>query len=212
MLKICGVTNVKDAVMVSRYADYVGVIVHSGIPTPRIVGNDVAREIVRSVSGARVVGVVEGLRLIDAIKLVGGLGFEVLQYHGDFEPSGEVIDLVNEFGIRLAPVLTYMGDKSIINRAVKLSLIDYVEYVLIDAPKTNFTKYEYGLKLPLDLIREVSAIPRVGIAGGINPSNAVIVMGYKPFLIDVSSGVEKSPGIKDEELVRRIAEVVRNAH
>lgn len=35
-------------------------------------------------------------------------------------------------------------------------------------------------------------------------------MSYRPFLIDVSSGgVEKSPGIKDEALVRKVAEVVR---
>ncbi len=102
-----------------------------------------------------------GLELIDAAKLISDLGFDVLQYHGDFEPSGEVMDLINDLGIKLAPVLTYVGDKSIIDRATKLSLINYVEYVLIDAPKTNFTKYEHGLKLPLDVIREASAIPRL---------------------------------------------------
>ncbi len=209
MLKICGVTNVRDAVMVSNYADYVGVIVNSRIPTPRLVSNEVAREIIKTVKGVRVVGVVEGLELIDAVKLISDLGFEILQYHGDFEPSGEVMDLVNDFGIKLAPVLTYVGDNSIINKAAKLALINYVEYVLIDAPKTNFTRYEHGLKLPLDVIREVRVIPRVGVAGGINPDNVSLVMSYRPFLIDVSSGVEKSPGIKDEALVRKIAEVVR---
>ncbi|WP_054852963.1 hypothetical protein [Vulcanisaeta distributa] len=60
LLKICGVTNVEDAVMVSNYADYVGVIVNSRVPTPRLVSNEVAREIIKTVKGVRVVGVVEG--------------------------------------------------------------------------------------------------------------------------------------------------------
>ncbi|WP_054842970.1 hypothetical protein [Vulcanisaeta distributa] len=66
LLKICGgVTNARDAVMVSNYADYVGVIVHSRIPTPRLVNNEVAREIIKTVKGGvRVVGVVEGLSLL----------------------------------------------------------------------------------------------------------------------------------------------------
>ncbi|WP_243674617.1 hypothetical protein [Vulcanisaeta distributa] len=43
-----------------------------------------------------------GLELIDAVKLISDLGFEILQYHGGFEPSGgEVMDLVNDFGIKL---------------------------------------------------------------------------------------------------------------
>ncbi len=52
LLKICGgVTNVRDAVMVGGYADYVGVIVHSRVPTPRLVNGETAREIIRSVRG-----------------------------------------------------------------------------------------------------------------------------------------------------------------
>jgi phosphoribosylanthranilate isomerase (EC 5.3.1.24) len=37
-----------------------------------------------------------------------------------------------------------------------------------------------------------------------------VILRYRPYLIDVSSGVESSPGRKDEELVRRLYEVVRN--
>ncbi|GAB6945608.1 phosphoribosylanthranilate isomerase [Vulcanisaeta sp. JCM 14467] len=210
LLKVCGVTNNRDAVMISKYADYIGVIIHSSIPTPRLVSKDVARDIIRSVKGIKTVGVVEGLGITEAIKLASDLGFDVLQYHGDPELNGEAIDLLNRLGIRLAPVLTYVGDESIIEKAAKLASSDYVEYVLIDAPKVGFNRYEYGLKLPLNVIRRASSLPKVGIAGGINPSNVVVVMSYRPYLIDVSSGVERGPGVKDEELVRRVAEVVRH--
>ncbi len=209
LLKICGVTNVRDALMVSKYADYVGVVIHSSIRTPRLVSRDVARDIVRSIRGVKAVGVVEGLGITDAIRLANGLGFEVLQYHGELRLSDGVEELLNQLGIRLAPVLSYVGDESIIDRAVRLSSSRHVEYVLIDAPKVGFVRYEGGLKLPLNVIRRASSLPKVGIAGGIGPGNVALVMSYRPYLIDVSSGVEREPGVKDEELVRRLAEVVR---
>ena len=209
LLKVCGVTNQRDAMVVSKYADYVGVIVHSSVPTPRLVGHGTIKEIINAARGVRTVGVVEGLDMASAIKLVSELGFDVVQYHGDTAITGEAIDLLNQLGIRLAPVVVYMGNDYIVDKASELITRSYIEYVLIDAPKVGFRMYEHGLKIPLSVIRRVGGMPRVGVAGGINPSNAPIVVSYKPYLVDVSSGVEKSPGLKDEELVRRIAEVVK---
>ncbi|ADY01624.1 N-(5'phosphoribosyl)anthranilate isomerase (PRAI) [Vulcanisaeta moutnovskia 768-28] len=209
LLKICGVTSQRDAVMASKYADYVGVIVHSSVPTHRLVDRGRAREIINAVRGVRTVGVVEGLDVASAIKLVGELGFDVVQYHGDTTVIDEAIDLLNQHGIRLALAMAYAGDDFIIEKALDIAPRNYIEYVLIDAPKVGFRTYEHGLKIPLNVIKRVGGIPKVGVAGGINPSNAPIVVSYKPYLVDVSSGVEKSPGVKDKVLVRRIAEVIK---
>ena len=195
--------------MVSKYADYLGVIVHSGVPTPRLVNRDAVKEIINAARGIRSVGVVEGLDMASAIKLVGDLGFDVVQYHGNADITDETIDLLSQYGVRLAPVMAYVGDDTIIDRALEMASGDYVEYVLIDAPKVGFRTYEHGLKIPLNVIMRVGGIPRVGVAGGINTENISIVARFRPYLVDVSSGVERRPGLKDEELVRRIAEVIR---
>ncbi|WP_243680865.1 phosphoribosylanthranilate isomerase [Vulcanisaeta souniana] len=193
LLKICGVTNQRDAVMASKYADYIGMIVHSTVPTPRLVDRSKAKEIINAVRGVRTVGVVEGLDMASAIKLVGELGFDVVQYHGNATITKEIIDLLNQFGgARLAPAVAYVGDDSIIDRALEMTSRSYIEYVLIDAPKVGFRTYEHGLKIPLSVVMKVGGIPRVGVAGGINTGNISIVARFRPYLVDVSSGVERA--------------------
>lgn len=53
---------------------------------------------------------------------------------------------------------------------------------------------------------------RLILAGGLNPSNVrAVVEKYRPFGIDVSSGVERDRGIKDPDLMKRFITEVRNA-
>ncbi len=53
---------------------------------------------------------------------------------------------------------------------------------------------------------------RVIVSGGLNPENvASVIAKYRPFGVDVSSGVERAPGVKDLELVKRFIERVREA-
>lgn len=209
LLKICGVTRPEDASMVSRYADYVGVIVASRVKTPRLVDEAKAIEIVSEVKGAKPVMVVDGLALGKAVELAGRLGFSVIQYYGELALNEGLEKALNDAGVKLAPALTYIGDDSIVSRAIELARLDYVEYVLIDAPKVGYRTFEAGLKIPLSLVSRVSGVVKVGVAGGINPGNVSLVAKYRPYLIDVSSGVESRPGVKDEGLVRAIARVVK---
>lgn len=208
LLKICGVTNIMDAQWIVKYADYVGVIVASSIKTPRLVDRDAARDILGIVGKDRAVAVVEGLRPIDAARLVSDLGFRLVQYHNQIH--NDDLRIFGNYGLKVIPVVTYNDQYSLDDHVSLLLNNDHVKYVLVDAPKIGFKVYEGGLKIPIDVISKVSLIGRVGIAGGINPENAKVVMRYKPYLIDVSSGVEKRPGIKDEELVRKLYEVVKS--
>jgi phosphoribosylanthranilate isomerase len=52
------------------------------------------------------------------------------------------------------------------------------------------------------------APPRIWIAGGITPDNVASLLARSPFGIDVSSGVESAPGIKDEGRLRALFEVL----
>ncbi len=202
LLKICGITRIEDAHMALKYADYIGVIAAARVKTPRLVSKERAREILQ-IAGRKGVLVVEGIAIEDALRLAFDLEAHILQYHGPIDVSD--LDKAENFGIKIAPVLTY--DKA--DYALTLVRHDNVEYVLIDAPKGHNTTFEYGLKIPLSVLERLGGVERIGFAGGINPDNARMVMRHRPWLIDVSSGVESSPGVKDETLVRRLWEVVK---
>ncbi|HJQ37015.1 MAG TPA: phosphoribosylanthranilate isomerase, partial [Thermoanaerobaculia bacterium] len=47
------------------------------------------------------------------------------------------------------------------------------------------------------------------LAGGITPANVAQAVQWNPYAIDVASGVEKAPGVKDHDKVRRLFEKVR---
>lgn len=62
----------------------------------------------------------------------------------------------------------------------------------------------------IDLCRMELGLPLV-IAGGLNPDNVVeVVRRHQPWGVDVSSGVEASPGVKDHQMLRAFAEAVRS--
>jgi phosphoribosylanthranilate isomerase len=207
LIKICGITNVEDAVMVSRYADYIGVIVMARVATPRLVNPNVARDIVNSVRGPKPVAVIEGVDFERAVSLASRLGFPIIQYHGTV--SVDDLRIAHDYGLRVAPVIIY-DDEDALSRISVFIPHEDVEYILIDAPKVGYKLYEHGLKIPIEVVSRFGGVNKVGFAGGINPGNVGFILKYKPYLIDVSSGVEKSPGRKDEGLVRRLYEVVRN--
>jgi phosphoribosylanthranilate isomerase len=71
-----------------------------------------------------------------------------------------------------------------------------------------------GTGLTIDWTRAASIAARrpIVLAGGLNPDNvAAAIDRVRPFGIDVSSGVEAAPGVKDHGLLRRLFEVIRQA-
>ncbi|WP_291766474.1 phosphoribosylanthranilate isomerase [Caldivirga sp. UBA161] len=206
LLKVCGLTRRIDAEFIDKYADYAGFIIHSNVKTPRLLNPNDAAGIASTLSRAKPVAVVRGLGLRDAVELAVRLGFPILQYHGVVN----IDEYLNRQGnINLAPVIEYTDDYATMRAIEGYLTMRGAEYILIDAPKVGHRSFEYGLKIPLSIINRVAGLSKVGIAGGIGPSNIKFIIKYNPYLIDVNSGVESSPGIKDQGLLMEVIKVIK---
>jgi phosphoribosylanthranilate isomerase len=210
-VKICGVTSMEDAILSERAgASYVGMVISKG--HLRSVSLDFVRDVASILSSSRpVVVITDRVALGNAI----GSGLDVIiQLHLE-DLSIRDLEIVVENGYRAIPV-TILRNLSKVDIDQKVTIAkefaEHVEYLLIDLPK-NRARYSDrdNLELPIDLyIHGCSRYRPCGVAGGIRPENVARLKHVAPDVIDVSSGVERSPGKKDPEKVRKLVEVARN--
>ena len=202
-IKICGITNTADAeVAVAAGADALGFIMYR--KSPRWVEPAVARSIIAGLPpfvlpvGVFVNAEAERVRI-----LMDECGFALAQLHGD-ESALYCQDLGR-------PVLKALRLK---NRGTFLALAEFqgranVRGVLIDA----FSDQAYGgtgQTVDWTLAEEAARSTPIILAGGLNPANvAGAIRLVRPYGVDVSSGVEKSPGKKDPDKVRAFVEAAR---
>jgi phosphoribosylanthranilate isomerase len=200
-VKICGVTSVDQALgCVDAGADAIGVNFVSS--SPRRVDRATATAIVRAVgSRALVVGVVAGLDVDAARALREATGVGCLQLHGD-ETAGDVAALLPHAykAVRVAGA----GDV-----AVAESMPG--DYVLVDA-KHGSALGGTGHVVDWSLVTDLASRKRLVLAGGLRPENvAEAIAAVRPWCVDVASGVESSPGVKDLGRVRAFVERARAA-
>ena len=197
-LKICGITRIEDARLVAEVgADYLGVILYP--KSPRFVPKEKRRELIRSVSGVKKVAVMVNPSLEEALEVLKE-GFDLIQLHGE-----ESLDFAKRIGLERIIKAFRVGDKSVDipegwKEAHGILLDTYVKGAYGGTGKTFNWDIAEGL---------AERGFRIFLAGGLNPDNVEeAIKRVKPYAVDVSSGVEKSPGVKDEAKVRDFAKKV----
>ena len=192
-VKICGITNLADAqVAVAAGADALGFNFYE--KSPRFIPTAVAAGISRALPPYTLrTGVFVNLSEELVRRAIGECGLNLLQFHGDEPP-----DFCTQFGL--------MSIKAFrIRDAVSLNeLSKYpTDAWLLDAYVTD-TFGGTGEKFNWNLAIEAQRAGKpVFLAGGLTPENvAEAVHQVQPFGVDVSSGVESSPGRKDPDKVR----------
>lgn len=200
-VKICGVTTVEQAAAcVALGVDAVGINLVPG--SPRRVDRVRAREIARAVGhGALAVAVVAGMDVGAMRALREEIGVECLQLHGD-ESADDVAALLPH-----AYKAVRVGSASDVAIAERMP----GEYVLVDANVPGILGGS-GIRVEPELVVELAARRRLVLAGGLTPGNvAGAVTRVKPWCVDVASGVESSPGVKDLAKVEAFVDAVRGA-
>ena len=199
-VKICGITSVADAQTAAEAgADMIGLMFYEG--SPRHITLPQAVEISRSLPPfVQRVGVFVNPEPAQVMEAITACGLNLLQFHGD-EPS----EFCTQFGLMSVKALRVRDAASI------AALEQYqTEAFLLDA----YSKAGLGgtgERFNWDLAVEAQKFGKpIFLAGGLTPENvADAVRQVRPFAVDVSSGVESSPGKKDAAKVKAFIEAVR---
>jgi phosphoribosylanthranilate isomerase len=195
-VKICGVRTVADArAAVDSGADFLGLNFHPA--SPRYVDEDAAASIAAAVSGVRLVGVFVDAPRADMERLANRLALWGVQLHGDEEPAA-----CRGFRTRTIKAIRARPGEDLAGAAAPYD----TDYLLLD---TFVAGQPGGTGVALDPARARGlASERLFVAGGLRPETvAEAVRLLRPFAVDVASGVESAPGIKDhgkiEDFIRR---------
>lgn len=202
-VKVCGITNLKDALCAIEFgASALGFVFYP--ESKRCVNPHDAGEIISHIPPfVASVGVFVNQE-IDYITEAQRLSnFGVCQLHGDESPEYcEQIPFPKIKAIRIGEAL----DPDILDTVGAYP----VDAILFD----NYSPEAYGgtgTSFNWDILRDCRPAKPVIISGGLTPENVGEAIALlKPFAVDVSSGVEERPGEKSASKIKKFIEAVRN--
>jgi phosphoribosylanthranilate isomerase len=198
-VKICGITTLEQAwACVELGVDAIGVNLVDG--SPRRVDETLARRIAQDVGDrVLVVAVVANRSLATMREIRAATGVGCLQLHGD-EPAADV-----------AALLPHAYKAVRIGSAADAAAADAMpgEYVMVDA-RVEGALGGTGRTVDWALVAPIAKRRRLVLAGGLTPENVRdAVAAVRPWCVDVASGVESAPGIKDPGKVAAFVRAAR---
>lgn len=211
-VKFCGLTRAEDAAQaVALSAAYAGVIFAGG---PRLLTADQARAVLTVSVGTATkrVGVMGEQRVDEALAIAERAQLDVIQlsYGGD---RARRVGLRSAFRGALWAVLHLRPGAARGEDDALTWFDDGIDAVVLDAAVPGQLG---GTGVALDwalLVPEIQRLQRGGrvvLAGGLRPGNVALAAHTTGAdVVDVSSGVESAPGIKDPELMRAFATAAR---
>ena len=217
LVKICGITRVEDGMLAAELgADMLGFVFSTtkrltteefvtsfstklragGNPVPLLVGVITDPESPEGKTAIKLVR--EGV--LDAVQLHGIEPTKSLELADDKVP--ELVEGTNKIGIPYY-CAARIGEESDFDKVAALRAKGEPR-ILLDA-KVEGIPGGTGKTIPENLLREKAGDIPLWLAGGITPTNVAELVGkFSPELIDVSSGVEDAPGIKNSEKLKAL--------
>ncbi|HZR75021.1 phosphoribosylanthranilate isomerase [Bradyrhizobium sp.] len=208
IVKICGLSTRETLdVALDAAADMVGFVFFP--PSPRHLELDAARDLGEAVKG-RAAKVALTVDADDATLagIVEALKPDLLQLHGHETPV-RLDDIKRKFGL---PVMKALAVETAADLAVLPGYRDVADRILFDArpPKEATRPGGLGAAFDWHLLENLDLALPFMVSGGLHAGNvaeAVRLTGAGG--VDVSSGVERAPGIKDSEMIRAFIRAAR---
>ncbi len=202
--KICGLTRSEDAASAAALgADFLGVVFASG---PRALTPRQAAEIVSAAAGRPVLGVFGAQPVEEILRVRDVTGLRGAQLHGPY--STDDARRLRSNGLLIWRVIRLEAESDLDAIDPTAAAAD----ALLVEPRVAHAGGGAGVCLPLALAALARSRIRgpMVLAGGLRPETVADAVGLvRPDAVDVSSGVEILPGIKDSKKMARFLEAVR---
>lgn len=202
-VKVCGVTSPEDARAVAESgADAVGLLFAE---SPRRVSVERARGISEALPPwVAKVGVFVDATAGEVIEAAREAGLDYAQLHGDERP--ETVAEIRKGGVKVVKALRVRNESSLAR------LEEYrADLYLLDSWSER-ARGGTGERFNWELAEKVKSYDNILISGGITPDNVGEALEFfEPYGVDASSSLERAPGEKDGERVRRFVSAARDA-
>ncbi|MCF6265321.1 MAG: phosphoribosylanthranilate isomerase [Desulfuromusa sp.] len=199
-IKICGITNIEDALFAAEAgADALGFVFYE--KSPRYITPEQVKQIITTLPPfVTTVGLFVNTATEQIKDILTLTGLDTVQLHGDETPADCCLE-------------PYRVIKAVrVKDADPLSGVDNypVSALLLDA----WSDQQYGgtgESFDWQLAKKLTGHLPIILAGGLTPDNvAQAIQVVNPYAVDVSSGVEDSPGHKDYNKIREFIQQVRH--
>ena len=198
-VKICGMTDAETIqTAIQHKVDYLGFVFYK--KSPRNLTIEKAKQLTNNIpSNVKRVAVLvnEGDEFIEQIKNF----FDYFQLHGD-EDLKRIKEIKEKFNKKIIKAIKITDEKS----AKTFSTFEeQVDMLLLDSPAMEKTaKFDWQILTKLKITKPYL------VAGSININNVDEILKYNPSGIDISAGVESSPGIKSNEKIIEFLDKVKS--
>ncbi len=208
-VKICGLTRPEDVeAAILHGADMLGFIVEC--PSKRRLSVDLATKL--SLPAQNIIPRVAVTVNADDVllaRIIHQMQPDYIQLHGDESP-----DRVNEIKRKLkAKIIKVAAISDAADMASAQSFYEAADLMLFDAkpPKGSDVRGGHGIRIDWSLFQGARLPETYLLAGGLNPDNVTeaIAATHAPIL-DVSSGVEAAPGVKDHAKIQAFIEAAKH--
>jgi phosphoribosylanthranilate isomerase len=210
LVKICGLSTRETLdVALGAGADMVGFVFFP--PSPRHLSLETARELGRQAKG-RAAKVALAVDADDATlaNIVETLQPDLLQLHG-METIARLRDIKQKFGL---PVMKALPVETAADLTPLAGYAAVADRILFDAraPKEATRPGGLGAVFDWHLLEKLDLQLPFMVSGGLHVGNvAEAVRATRTGGVDVSSGVERSPGVKDPEIIRAFIRAARSS-
>ncbi len=215
-VKICGITNLQDAqVAIEAGADALGFVFYDKSPRKisRTAARDIAAELPAHIDKVGVFVDISAEEIIDVVRKVHLSG---AQFHAQGHLKVDDVAVIKEANADLKMIYVLPGRELIdgglfvSERARKLLYALMFDSGSADRPGGTGEQFDWAGSR--GMVQMASLTIPVIVAGGLNAANVkAAIRLFQPFGVDVSSGVETSPGKKDPAKVRAFIQAVREA-
>lgn len=198
-VKICGLTRPEDVEAAIRYgADYLGFIVEAKSKR-RLSVSEAAKLSLPAKAIIPRVAVTVNADDETIAQIMNMMQPDLIQFHGDESPA-HIVDVAKRYDIKTIKALPVTSKADILSA---MEYAGFADYLLFDAkpPKGGDVRGGHGISFDWNIIKG-AALPKTWfLAGGLKPDNVKDALKTGAPILDVSSGVERAPGVKDHGMI-----------